>query len=85
MLTVNRLSLDKLLKNVPNKISKTIGLLWKLHYKLLLSIRPYRDHGDIIYDQAYNLSFHQNLESIQYNTVLALTGVLRGSLREKLC
>ena len=70
---------------MPNKVSKTIGLLWKLHYKLLLSIRPYRDHGDIIYDQAYNLSFHQNLESIQYNTVLALTGVLRGSLREKLC
>ena len=82
--------MDKHLKNVPNKISKTIGLLWKLHYKLLLSIynfsiRPYRDHGGIIYDQAYNLSFHQNLESIQYNAVLALTGVLRGSSREKLC
>ena len=29
---------------------------------------------DIIYDQAYNLSFHQKLESIQHNTALALTG-----------
>ena len=89
MLTVNRLSLDKHFKNLSNKISKTIELLRKLHYKLLLSlynfsIRPYRDHGDIIYDQAYNLSFHQKLESIQCNAVLALAGVLRGSSREKL-
>ena len=71
-----------------NKISKTIELLRKLHYKLLLSlynfsIRPYRDHGDIIYDQAYNLSFHQKLESIQYNAALALTGTIRGSSMEK--
>ena len=41
-------------------------------------IRPHLDYGDITYDQAYNLSFHQILEWIQYNAVLALTGVIRG-------
>ena len=47
-------------------------------------IRPHLDYSDIIYDQAYNLSFHQKLESIQYNTALVLTGAIRGSSREKL-
>ena len=70
----NRLTFDKYLTNVSNKISKTIGLLRKLQNILprptLLTIykcflRPHRDYGDIIYDQAYNLSFHQKLESIQ--------------------
>ena len=67
-----------------NKISETIGLLRKLQnilprpalltiYKCL--IRPHLDYGDIIYDQAYNLSFHQ-LESIQFNAALALTGAI---------
>ena len=42
-------------------------------------IRPHLDYSDIIYDQAYNLSFHQKLESIQYNTALALTGAIRGT------
>ena len=47
-------------------------------------IKPRLDHSDIVYDQAYNLSFHQKLESIQYNAALALTGAIRGSSREKL-
>ena len=47
-------------------------------------IRPHLDYGDIIYGQAYNLSFHQKLELIQYNAALALTGAIRGSSREKL-
>ena len=76
-----------------NKTNKTIGLLRKLHNILpgsaLLTIdkcaiKPHLDYSDIIYDQAYNLSFHQKLESIQYNAVLALTGAIRGSAREKL-
>ena len=75
-------------------MSKTIGLLRKLQNILPRSalltiyecfIRPHLDYGDIIYDQAYNLSFHQKLESIQYNAALALTGAIRGSSREKLC
>ena len=32
-----------------------------------LSIRPDLDYGDIIYDKAYNNSFHQNLEKLYYN------------------
>ena len=90
----NRLTFDNHLTNVSNKISKTIGLLRKLQNILprpaLLTIykcfiRPHLDYEDIIYDQAYNLSFHQKLESIQYNAALALTGAIRGSSREKLC
>ena len=89
----NRLTFDEHLRNVSNKTSKTIGLLRKLQNILprpaLLTIykcfiRPHLDYGDIIYDQAYNLSFHQKLESIQYNAALALTGAIRGSSREKL-
>ena len=67
------------------KISKTIGLLKKLQkiltrppllptYKSIF--RPHLDYGDII-DKAYNSSVHQNLEKIQYNSALAITGVIR--------
>ena len=40
--------------------------------------------GDILYDQTFNLSFHQNLESIQYTACLAITGAIRGNSREKI-
>ena len=49
------------------KISKTLGLLRKLHNLLPRSalntiykafVRPYLGYGDILYDQAYNMSFH---------------------------
>ena len=76
-----------------NKISKTIGLLRKLQNTLprqaLLTIykcfiRSHLDCGDVIYDQAYNLSFHQKLELIQCNAALALTEAIRGSSKKKL-
>ena len=47
-------------------------------------IRPHLDYGDVIYDQAYNVSFHQKLESIQYNSALAITSAIRGTSTEKL-
>ena len=47
-------------------------------------MRVHLDYGDIIYDEAYNETCHQKLESIQYNTCLALLGAIRGSSREKL-
>ena len=81
------------LKDKLSKISKTIGLLRKLQKILtrapLLTIyksfiRPHLDYGDIIYDKAYNSSFHQNLEKIQYNSALAITGAIRGTFKEKL-
>ena len=47
-------------------------------------VRPQLHYGDIIYDQAHNVSFHQKLDSLQYNACLAITGAMRGSSREKL-
>ena len=80
----NRLTFDKYFTNLSNKTSKTIGLLQRLQNKpALLTIykcflRPHLNYGDIIYDQVYNLSFHQKLVLIQYNAALTLTKVAQG-------
>ena len=71
------------MKNILNKVNKTIGLLRKLQNILprgpLLTIcksfiRPHLDYGDVIYDvtydQHYNISFYQKLESIEHNAAL---------------
>ena len=87
------ISYEHRLKSVLNKIKRTIGLLHKFHqifprqslitiYKLF--IRPHLDYGDIVYDRAFNESFHKNLESIQYNAAIAITGAIRGTSSEKL-
>ena len=47
-------------------------------------IRPQLDYGDIVFDRAFNKSFHKNLESIQYNAAIAITGAIRGTSSEKL-
>ena len=66
-------------------INKTIGLLRKpqniLPRSALLtiyktSIKPHIDYGDIIYDQAYNASFHQKLELLQYNNRFGVPSTL---------
>ena len=66
--------------------TKTIGLLRKLQNLLprttLISIyaafvRPHLDYGDILFDQAFNSSFHDRLESVQCNACLAITGAIR--------
>ena len=89
----NKLNFEEHPKNILNKVYKTIGLLCKLQNILprepLLTIyksfvRPHLDYGDVIYDQHYNNSFHQKLESIQYNAALAIAGAIRGYSREKL-
>ena len=88
-----RLTFEEHLKVITTKVNKTIGLLRKLQktlprlvlitmYKTFL--RPHLDYGDIIHDQAYNVIFHQKLESIQYNACLVLSGAIRGSSRDKL-
>ena len=41
-------------------------------------------YGDIIFDQEHSKSFHDTLQWIQYNAALAITGAIRGTLREKL-
>ena len=93
MVLDTRIDFNLHLKNVQNKVNKTIGLLHKLQTTLprtlLITvfksfIRLFLDYGDIIYDRAYNTSFHQNIESIQYNAALAITSTVRGTSREKL-
>ena len=46
--------------------------------------RPHLDYGDVIFDQEYNKSLHECLESLQYNAILAITGAMRGNIKEKL-
>ena len=85
MLLDSKLDLKEHIQNVLNEVSKTIGLLRKLQkilprpplitvYKSFL--RSHLDYGDIIYDQVYNVSFHQKLESIQCNPALAIAGAI---------
>ena len=89
----SKLIFDEHLKMVSLKISKTLGLLQTLHNLLprsaLITIykafaRSHLDYGDILYDQAYNMSFYHKLESIQYNACLAITGAIRSTSKEKL-
>ena len=88
-----KLSYEHHLKFVLNKVKKTIGLLRKFQQILprqsLITIyksfiRPHLDYGDIVYDRAFNESFHKNLESIQYNAAIAITGAIRGTSSEEL-
>ena len=87
-----KLDFKEHVQNVLNTLSKTIGLLDK--FKKILSrpplitiynsfTKPYLDYGDIISDQAYNVSLHQELESLQYNVTLAITGAIRERERER--
>ena len=93
MLLNDNLSYEHHLKFVLNKVKKTIGLLRKFQQILprqsLITIyksfiRLHLDYGDIAYDRAFNESFHKNLESIQYNAAIAITGVARGTSSENM-
>ena len=92
VILVSKLIFDEHLKMVSLKIRKTLGLR-KLHNLLPSSalitiykafVRPCLDYGGILYDQAYNMSFHHKLESIQYNACLVITGAIRGTSKETL-
>ena len=87
-----RLYFKEHLEIIFKKVSKAIGLLRKLQNllprKSLITvyksfIRPHLDYGDIIYDQAYNASFHRKLESTPYNAVLAIAGAILGTSKKK--
>ena len=47
-------------------------------------IRSRFDYADIIYDNVYNSAFHDTLESIQYNTRVAIIDAIRGISTEKI-
>ena len=66
-----------------NKANKGIGIIRKLNNILLRSnlltiyrffIRPHLEYGDVIYDQPENESFSSKIESVQYNSSLAIKG-----------
>ena len=85
-----KLTFENHLKIVTTKINKTIGLLRKLQKllsrtALITILKRLLDPTLImvIYDQAFNLSFHQKLEFIQYKVCLAITGAIRGTSKEK--
>ena len=93
MFVDSKLDCKKHMQNVFDKVSKAIELLRKLQKTLsrpsLITIcksfiRPHLNYGDVIYDQAYNITFHQKSESIQYNSALATTGAVRGTSKEQL-
>ena len=76
-----------------SKASKGIGILRKLFYLIPRSalvtiyksfIRPHLDYGDFIYDKPNNDSFIQNIEAVQYNAALAITGAIKGTSRDKI-
>ena len=93
MLLDFRLDFQEHWKSLLKKVNKTVALLRKFQNILprsaLLTIykcfvRTHVDYVDIIYDQAFNNSFHKKNESLQYNAALAITGAIRGTSREKI-
>ena len=93
MILDSNLSFEHHIKSNLNKVKKSIGLLGK--FQLILTrhslitiyktfIRPNIDYGGVIYDRDFNESFHQRLESIQYNAAIAITGIISGTSSEKL-
>ena len=47
-------------------------------------ICPHFDYGDMIYDQSYNDSFHDKLESYQYKAALVMTRAIKEPSPERL-
>ena len=93
MILDSNLSFDENLINIQNKTNKTVGVLCSLHNTLLRQVliiiykafvRPHLDYGDLLYDQAYNASFHQKLEKIRYSACIAITGAIRSLSKEKI-
>ena len=89
----SKLNVSEHLKTIFQKTNKTLVLLRKLKTLLLRAplitiyksfIRPHLDYGDMIYDQTFNMSFQQKMETIQCNAALAITGAIRGSSGQKL-
>ena len=42
------------------------------------------DYVDVLYDQTFNNFFQAKIESIQYNACLTITGVIRGTSKDKI-
>ena len=71
-----KLTFEEHLNNVLVKVNKAVGKLYILPRTTLITvckafIWPHLDYGDVLYDQVFNNSFKEKLESIQYNACLA--------------
>ena len=84
-----KLNFEEHLSKVESKVNKTIGINCKLQNVLPRSappticksfIRPLLAYRNKIYDKAFNECFHANLESLQYNATLAMTGAIKEGL-----
>ena len=82
------------INNITQKIIKAMSLLHRFQPILPRSsqlticktfISSQLDYADVIYDQAYNSSFHDKFESLQYNACLAIKRTIRETSSEKLC
>ena len=102
-----RLDFQEHWKSLLKKVHKTVAILRKFQNVLpgpvLLTtykcfVKTHLNYGDIVYDQTFNNSFHQKIESLQltqflfitvdiwatqYNAALPITDAIRGSSREK--
>ena len=47
-------------------------------------VRLHLDYGAVLYDQAFNSTFHDKLELNQYNACLAITRIIRDTSSDKL-
>ena len=87
-----KLSFDEHVQCILSKTRKIIGLIKKLQPIILRvalltiyksSFRPHLDYVDVIYDRAFNKSFQNKLESVQYNAALAIYGSYHRFLKKE--
>ena len=86
-----KLTFGEHFNNVLAKVNKAVGLLRKIRNILprttlytKLSFDHIWTNGDVLYNQIFNNSFKERLESFQYNACLALMGSIRGTSKEKI-
>ena len=93
MILDEKLNFNEHLSAKLSKARKSVGILRKLFYLIPRNslvtiyksfIRPHLDYCDFIYDKPSNVSFTDNIESIQYNAALAITGAIRGTSRDRI-
>ena len=53
-----------------------------LIYKSFVTSNP--DYADIIYDKHFNESFIRKIKMVQYKAALVITGVIKGTSRDRL-
>ena len=86
MVLISKLNFKEHISQKIDKLNNTDSIIRKLRSfplrSLLLTlcksfVRPHYDHGDVIGDQPYNLSFIQKIECIQYNAAFVVTVAIK--------